>query len=961
MEAVQTRTRSSRWRRARRVALLIVGMLAIWLVIAGWLAWSLRSQLLSLEIFVRTQPRTLASMQQTCERVQTAGQTGRRLRTVVLPASPLLRHLGWLPKIGALLEATPALLDVSVRAADTSDLVCSAFVPAFAVFDVPKNERITTLLESFNDTPPPWAELRGDIASLHAAWQAIPPDLWQHSLFAPYAKSAQRLSHVLSKSQPVLELVEALWPALPTLLGTADPTTLIVLGQNPLELRATGGFIGSLGTVTLDQGRVTALEYRDSADFDVIAPAGSDFPLAYSSYLRASQWYLRDANWWPDFARSAGTIEAFWELNEQPPVDGVVAVDLYALQGVIQAIGPVDVPGYGVITATDSLESVFNYYEPSEGEGSTDKIFLKRLFEATLQKMQQADPDGLIALMVAIKHAFDERHISIQLHDSVAQAAFAARHWDGEVRQTDAGYLQIVDAELSYSDVQGLIDQRVSLDILHDLAGHPLTHTLTITYSNRYDGWRAGQTRHWFHGFCYNPEVQRNERIPGCSGNYVRLYLPQKTIPVALAGSDTPFDVELDTNKLVIGYYMLLLPGQTRTISFTYQPLLDMQNQRYDLLVQKQAGTIANPLVINLRQPGRSPVVIQSDLWRDREFRLSADTQGVRLLDPLEPLHPQNIPAYLAQPADWLRGWRLWEAGSKQQAVELWRSTGTLDYALDQVVGLRSSGSQQAAEELWQALDAANPQTSRLLFLGAELARERGDFAGAEADYQQILKTNPDNDATRFQLATLALDRGDRAAALAELRAMRDPLAALRRKEKLELYQQDYPAAIDTNRLMVESLPQNPLAWNRLYGLQAAYIQPTDWQALNVLANQALTQFPDSELWLWRRAETYASLQQPELALADIQRVTKISPTNHLAWYQQGLLSDKLGDLDGAVAALEQAAKLDPAKVAYQLFLASYYQRQGRIDLARESYQRAATLDPTNTSIQDQLAALEAP
>ena len=48
-----------------------------------------------------------------------------------------------------------------------------------------------------------------------------------------------------------LELAQAL----PSLLGADKPAEYLLLAQNPDELRATGGFIGAVGVLTLDQGR----------------------------------------------------------------------------------------------------------------------------------------------------------------------------------------------------------------------------------------------------------------------------------------------------------------------------------------------------------------------------------------------------------------------------------------------------------------------------------------------------------------------------------------------------------------------------------------------------------------------------------------------------------------------------------------------------------------------------------
>jgi hypothetical protein len=58
------------------------------------------------------------------------------------------------------------------------------------------------------------------------------------------------------------ELVARLPAAVRSVLGMDGPRTYAVLGQNSTELRPTGGFIGSLGLVTIENGELTAQDYR---------------------------------------------------------------------------------------------------------------------------------------------------------------------------------------------------------------------------------------------------------------------------------------------------------------------------------------------------------------------------------------------------------------------------------------------------------------------------------------------------------------------------------------------------------------------------------------------------------------------------------------------------------------------------------------------------------------------------
>ncbi|MDQ3018603.1 MAG: DUF4012 domain-containing protein, partial [bacterium] len=95
---------------------------------------------------------------------------------------------------------------------------------------------------------------------------------------------------------------------------TFDILTTIALGnknvllvfQNNNELRATGGFIGTIGKASISDGQIKALDIRSVYDFDgqmqewILPPK----PM----YAVNDRWYLRDANWFADFKESSERI-----------------------------------------------------------------------------------------------------------------------------------------------------------------------------------------------------------------------------------------------------------------------------------------------------------------------------------------------------------------------------------------------------------------------------------------------------------------------------------------------------------------------------------------------------------------------------------------------------------------------------------------------------------------------------
>ena len=150
------------------------------------------------------------------------------------------------------------------------------------------------------------------------------------------------------------------------------------------------------------------------------------------------------------------------------------------------------------------------------------------------------------------------------------------------------------------------------------------------------------------------------EMMEGCYWNYLRLYVPEGSVLVqgpqltlpegslraredGTSGSPLVTEVgQAESGKSVYGVFLVVPPGERREMVFEYQPpssVLEVENSTtYRLLVQKQPGTVAVPLRVEVRLPpgasvvstqpeasavSHGSVVFESDLREDREFEVT--------------------------------------------------------------------------------------------------------------------------------------------------------------------------------------------------------------------------------------------------------------------------------------------------------------------------------------------------
>lgn len=155
-----------------------------------------------------------------------------------------------------------------------------------------------------------------------------------------------------------LEGAEGLLRGLPAFAGADGPRRYLVLAQNPAELRGSGGIWGVYATLTLRDGRPTladAAPTQSLADvrIDDVMGISSDYRRNYDVFGGAASW--QNMNMTPDFPSAARAALANYAAGQGQQLDGVIAADPTALEGMLRVTGPVPVPGTDVRIGADNV------------------------------------------------------------------------------------------------------------------------------------------------------------------------------------------------------------------------------------------------------------------------------------------------------------------------------------------------------------------------------------------------------------------------------------------------------------------------------------------------------------------------------------------------------------------------------------------------------------------------------
>lgn len=400
-------------------------------------------------------------------------------------------------------------------------------------------------------------------------------------------------SSQISQFRHLLFSLHELSQDLPALLGFDHPVTYLVLLQNNLELRPTGGFIGSFALITFQNGKLIDKEFYDVYTADGQLKGYVEPPLPIANYLGEESWYLRDSNWDPDFLNSAQRARWFLDKSLNRQVDGVIALDLNLVANLLEITGPVDLVDFNDIVSRDNLnQKIQTQIESSFFPGSRKKAdYLTALFNALFYRLQQTTPGQRLALARSFYQALLSRDLQISLPLVQSSRALSVLGWDGSLSPPSCQnnclpiWTGLVEANLGVNKANYFITREAELVIKLTPAG--LDSTLNLLLSNHApSSSNEPETRYKVY--------LRALALPNTHFSDVSLY--QKQSELSLTPELTVFPDHLEAGVLVD------IPPQTKSlISFHWhQPIILDFSQPGHIVFQwrKQAGVPSHPVSV---------------------------------------------------------------------------------------------------------------------------------------------------------------------------------------------------------------------------------------------------------------------------------------------------------------------------------------------------------------------------
>ncbi len=300
-------------------------------------------------------------------------------------------------------------------------------------------------------------------------WQQFSQTYIKFYQAAQNSRLAQRLipqkhQETLKASHNVMNIAQTL---VPTFLS--KDTNLTILLQNNDELRASGGFIGSIITIQTKDNHLTQPIFYDI--YDLVGQTEASLPSPPGHYQFLSEGHgmsLADANWQADFTLAAQDILQLLEPTNIPQTDLLAAINLDLIERLLELTGPIYLSDYEQTVTAENLSQLARANRLQFFAGDQQKKdFLQQLYlqlELKLPEAVSQNPNRFIQILAA---AFRHKEIIFYSPNSQLQKSLETLPINvTQSLQTNSDYwLYLLESNVGINKANRLLERRVNLNI----------------------------------------------------------------------------------------------------------------------------------------------------------------------------------------------------------------------------------------------------------------------------------------------------------------------------------------------------------------------------------------------------------------------------------------------------------------------------------------------------------------
>ncbi|MBP5598283.1 MAG: DUF4012 domain-containing protein [Pseudobutyrivibrio sp.] len=398
------------------------------------------------------------------------------------------------------------------------------------------------------------------------------------SLIKEDPKRAEKVSIKVSSLLDMISEFETYKPLIDIVVDGNDKT-FVVVAQNNSEMRALGGFPGSIGTATVKDGIFSFGKFKDIVSVISDHHAKSIKISSIENKLFLPSWYgysPRKATCNPDYPRAAEILCAAYEEKNKKKVDGVITLTPHIIQRMMSITGPIKLSNGKKLDVNNTVSYLqrqiyIDYFKNTlyypqrvtNANNKTNALFAETADSVFTKLMDHTDKDSLLKLMFIMKESAKDRVFMMWMKNPEDQAVLSSLGLSGELNKDPENPVIGVFYSVNHPNRLGAyVDYTVSVGDGTTNENGTISYPVTVVLSNNLDK----QTLKIGRG---NPYITTSN-TEGYMGSLIYFYAPAGG---TVSGFKNNAKVKVSIEKykelqLGFGSNFKLYPG--KPITFTY-------------------------------------------------------------------------------------------------------------------------------------------------------------------------------------------------------------------------------------------------------------------------------------------------------------------------------------------------------------------------------------------------------
>lgn len=580
------RRRNKKLKIARNIAIALVPIIIIGLLIfrLGTDAKSMLSEANTLKtdlkaVMTGVKERDVESAQNATLKLD---NTVRKLDRTL--SSPVWKAVSHAPFAGKYVKSVNTLVSVAEDASDNIlkpalDVMDEYPLEGLKVGDGFSVSTINAYLNLLEDIEP-------RIESMTTKMQTVKLPLGKTEMLSEYTQMLTKLTAAYKENGEYLPLFRAF-------LGDGSDKLYLLAAQNSAEIRASGGFPGSMGTIRIEDGVLTIDDFKTVYDMISVNPP-TEAHITDTEYLlfSGSLDYARDACYIPDFERVGEIWALAYESKNDEHIDGVISLTPVIIQKVLAYTGAVTLSDGTELNgdnATQMLQKDLYYkylssnssYKISNANDYVDSLFAETAKIVMGKLVDDFDINRIADYSKIFTDGGKDRTILMWMEDETAESYVKAAGCSGALNDDPSN----PEAGVFFSGANGSklgwfvsLDTQIGDDVTINDDGSR-TYDVTVTVSNditRDDMYRAGN---YIIGN-YNGQVESYLHLFAPAGGTISDFETSNSMTMNMDeyhGLEVAYNVEFmlaPSNPVTVTYKVTTAPGVSTQLKISQTPTL---------------------------------------------------------------------------------------------------------------------------------------------------------------------------------------------------------------------------------------------------------------------------------------------------------------------------------------------------------------------------------------------------